>query len=46
MTDEQNSGPNPDETGASVPPPNPPNPPIEATPPQRDEDLTSGVHAV
>ncbi len=32
MTDEQNSGPKPDETGTSMPPPNPPDP---------DDDLTT-----
>jgi hypothetical protein len=38
MTDEQNSGPTPDETRASVPPPKPP---IPAMPPRRDDDLTT-----
>jgi hypothetical protein len=38
MTDERNSGPAPDETGTTVPPPNPP---IPARPPARDDDLTT-----
>ena len=38
MTDERNSGPGPDETGTTAPPPNPPSP---AIPPARDDDLTT-----